>query len=46
MIRFILGISTGILLTISYNIFMKGGDIMPLVDCYVTLIIAGRRTLN
>lgn len=46
MIRFILGISTGILLTISYNIFMKGGDIMPIVDCYVTLIIAGRRTLN
>lgn len=46
MIRFILGISTGILLTIFYNIFMKGGDIMPIVDCYVTLIIAGRRTLN
>ena len=41
MIRFIFGIVVGI-----YNIFMKGGDIMPIVDCYVTLIIAGRRTLN
>jgi hypothetical protein len=46
MIRFIFGIVVGILLTIFYNIFMKGGDIMPIVDCYVTLIIAGRRTLN
>lgn len=46
MIRFILGIATGILLTTFYDILLKGGDIMPIVDCYVTLIIAGRRTLK
>ena len=46
MIRSLIFILVGILISLIFNIFWKGGDIMPIVDCYVALIIAGRRTIN
>ena len=45
MIRSLIFILVGILISLIFNIFWKGGNIMPIVDCYVTLIIAGRRTI-
>lgn len=46
MIRSLIFILVGILLSLIFNIFWKGGDVMPIVDCYVALIVAGRRTIN
>ena len=46
MIRSLIFIFIGILLSLIFNKIWKGGDIMPIVDCYVALIVAGRRTIK
>ena len=46
MIRLFICILIGIFLNLIFNKVWKGGDIMPIVDCYVALIVAGRRTIS
>ena len=46
MIRSLIFILIGILIGLIFNRLWRGGDIMPIVDCYVALIVAGRRTIS